>query len=112
MKKIEHLNETFDGLSPEYNQFVAYQDKINELVEAVNTLLPSKPSEEESESELQKMAYEWEKRSLGLVEVEAEIRADERSKIAKQIEEFAHKEMKDGNHAYEKLLILLKTFYI
>lgn len=37
------------------------------------------------------------------------IRADERAKIAKQIEEFAHKEMKDGNWAYEKLLILLKS---
>lgn len=49
--------------------------------------------------------------SMGTIRVmtEAEIRADERAKITKQIEEFAHKEMKDGNWAYEKLLILLKS---
>lgn len=40
------------------------------------------------------------------------IRREAIAEITKQIEKFAHKEMKDGNHAYEKLLILLKTFYI
>jgi hypothetical protein len=35
---IEKLNEVFDGLSPEFPQLVAYQDKINEIIFHVNEL--------------------------------------------------------------------------
>lgn len=35
---MEKLDETFDGLSPEYNQLVAYQTKINQLISRQNKL--------------------------------------------------------------------------
>ncbi len=42
MKKIEKLNEKFYGLSPEYNQLVAFQDKINEIIDHLNINMKKK----------------------------------------------------------------------
>ncbi len=35
---IKKLDETFDGLDPEINSMIAFQEKINELIHEINRI--------------------------------------------------------------------------
>lgn len=39
---IEKLQEQFNELDPEHPQMIIFQDKINEIIDEVNNLLPCK----------------------------------------------------------------------
>jgi hypothetical protein len=130
MKNKQEILDDYSGYTEEEKDKKIIIELLFDIRELLKPIEPSKPSEkygtpfrvmdrlidqaESKQSEelpiFKKCIDEWKKVPANAYE--AEIRADERVMVTKQIEEFAHKEMKDGNWAYEKLLILLKTFYI
>ena len=108
MRTKQEILDDYSGYTEEEKDKKIIIELLFDIRDLLKPVEPSKPSEEGGyvlvDSDRDKI--------FPTVKLESEIRADEREKIAKTIEEFAHKEMKDGNWAYEKLLILLKTFYI